>query len=206
MQTGNEQYKCFRSCISVSGLLVFFILALATLQSLIVMISEIPQNVYGQTQATVTDINIVNDLSWSPSLDSNLKPTTSSVVTIAASISDNGNNSSTPFLLPSPSSSQPSGNNNNSSSPTVGPASNTSPSNNIVNSDSPSQGHNSNKENSTNTHHNSPSSSQTNIVSSNYNHVENEHKKHKHGSTVDIINQVVSQSKQQFSGGEIPFP
>jgi hypothetical protein len=145
--------------------------------------------------------NIVRDLSWtSPSYDNNLKPTSSNIITIAASISDNGSNNSTPFLLPSPSPSQPP-NNNNSSTPAVGSASNTSPSNNVVNSNSPSQGHN-----GTNTHHDSHSSSQTKIVSSNNNHIENQHKKHKHGSTVDIINQVVSQSKGQFTGGEIPFP
>ncbi len=82
---------------------------MATLQILSILLSETPQSVYAQTQATVNDTNnnnIVRDLSWtSPWYDNNLKPTTSNVVTIAASISDNGNNSSTPFLLPSPSSS-----------------------------------------------------------------------------------------------------
>jgi hypothetical protein len=74
-----------------------------------------------------------------------------------------------------------------------------------LNSNSPPQGDNSNN-NSTNTHHDMLSSSHINIVSSNDNHVENQHKKHMHGSTDDIINQVVSQSKKQFTGGEIPFP
>jgi len=204
LHIGNDRNKCFRSSVSVTTF-ALFILAIATLQILSILISETPQRVYGQTQATVTDNNnnnIVRDLSWTSLwYDNNLKPTSSNVITIAASISDIGNNNSTPFLLPSPSSSQSS--NNNSSTPAVGPASNTSPSNNVVNSDSSSQGHNSNKENSTNTHF---SSSQTNIFSSTNNHVENQHKKHKHGSTVDIINQVVSQSKQQFTGGQIPFP
>jgi hypothetical protein len=200
LQTSDEQYKCFRSCISVR-MLVFFILALATLQSGIVLISETP-NVYGQTQVTVTDINIVSDLSWtSPSLGSNLKPTTSSVMMISAPIPDNGNNNTTPFLLPSPSSGQSSGNN----SPPPVDAGLASNNNNVLNSNSPPQGDNSNN-NSTNTHHDSHSSSQTNIVSSNDNHVSNQHKNHKHGFTVDIINKVVSQSKQQFTGGQIPFP
>jgi hypothetical protein len=188
-------------------MLVFFILALATLQSVIVLISETQQNVYGQTQATVTDINIVSDLSWaSPSLDSNLKPTTSSVMMISAPIPDYGNNNTTPFLLPSPSSGQSSGNN---SPPPVDAGLASTPlasnNNNVLNSNSPPQGDNSNN-NSTNTHHDSHSSSQTNIVSSNDNHVSNQHKNHKHGSTVDIINKVVSQIKQQFTGGQIPFP
>jgi hypothetical protein len=204
LQTGNDGNKCFRSSISVVTL-VIFILAIATLQILSIVISDTPQSVYGQTQATDTynNNNIVRWLSWtSPWYDNNLKPTTSNVITIAASISDNGNINSTPFLLPSPSSSRSSNNNNDSSTPAVGPASNTSPSNaNVVNPDSPSQG-----QNSTNTHHDSHSTSQTNILSSNTNHIENLHKKHKHGSTVDIINQVVSQSKGQFTGGEIPFP
>jgi hypothetical protein len=61
------------------------------------LISETPQNVYGQTQATVTDNNIVSDLSWaSSSLDCNLKPTTSNVMMISASIPDNNNNNTTP--------------------------------------------------------------------------------------------------------------
>ena len=183
-------------------------LAITTLQILSMLLSETSQSVYGQTQTTITDNNnnnnnnnIVRDLSWtSPSYDNNLKPTSSNIITIAALISDNGSNSSTPFLLPSPSPSE-SSNNNNSSTPAVGPASNTSPSNNVVNSNSPSQGHN-----GTNTHHDSHSNSRTKIVSSNNNHIENQHKKHNHGSTVDIISQVVSQSKRQFTGGEIPFP
>src|SRR5712691_8607796 len=145
LHTGNDRNNCFRSSISVITF-ALFTLAIATLQILSILISETPQSVYGQTQATVTDNNnIVSDLLWaSPSLDNNLKPTTSNVITIAASISDNGNNNRTPFLLPSPSSQS---SDNNSSTPTVGLASNTSPSNdNVVNSDSPSQGHNSNQE------------------------------------------------------------
>jgi hypothetical protein len=203
LQTGDEQYKCFRSCISVR-MLVFFILALATLQSLVVLISETSQNVYGQTQATVTDINIVGDLSWtSPSLDSNLKPTTSSVMMISASIPDNGNNNTTPFLLPSPSSQS---SDNNSSTPAdAGLASTPLASNNVVNSNSPPQGDNSNN-NSTNNHHHSHSISQSNTVGINGNHVSNQHKNHKHTSTADSIHQIISQSKQQFTGGEIPFP
>src|SRR5712692_6638918 len=115
-------------------MLVFFILALATLQSLVVLISETPQNVYGQTQATVTDNNIVSDLSWaSPSLDSNLKPTTSNVMMISASIPDNGNNNTTPFLLPSPSNQS---SDNNLSPPPAGIASTplASNNNNVLNS------------------------------------------------------------------------
>jgi hypothetical protein len=205
LHTGNDRNKGFRSWI-LAITLALFILAISTLQILSILISETLQSVYGQTQATVTDNNnIVRDLSWTlASLDNNLKPT-SNVITIAALISDNGNNNTTPILLPLPSSSQSS--DNNSSPPAGGLASTTSPSsNNVVNSDSPSQGHNSNKENSTNTHHDSHSSSQTNIVSSSDNQLENQHNKHKHGSTGDIINQVVSQSRQQFTGGQIPFP
>jgi hypothetical protein len=205
LQTGNEQYKCFRSCISVR-MLVFFILALATLQSLVVLISETSQNVYGQTQATVTDINNVGDLSWtSPSLDNNLKPTTSSVM-ISASIPDNGNNNTTPFLLPSPPSGQSSG--NDSPPPADAGLASTplaSNNNNVLNSNSPPQGDNSNN-NSTNNHHHSHSISQSNTVGINDNHGSDQHKNHKHTSTGDIINQIVSQSKQQFSGGQIPFP
>jgi len=186
-------------------MLVFSILALAVLQSLIVLISETSQNVYGQTQATVTDISIVGDLSWaSLSLDSNLKPTTSNVVMISTSIPDNGNNNTTPFLLPSPSSGQSSG--NNSPPPAdAGLASTPLASNNVVNSNSPPQGDNSNN-NSTNNQHHSHSISQSNTVGINNNHVSNQHKNHKHTSTGDIINKVVSQSKQQFTGGQIPFP
>ena len=205
MQTGNEQYKYFRSCVSVI-MLVFFILALATLQSLVVLISETSQNVYGQTQATVTDINIVSDLSWtSPSLDNNLKPTTSSVM-ISASIPDHGNNNTTPFLLPSPSSGQSSG---NSSPPPADAGLASTPlasnNNNVLNSNSPPQGDNSNN-NSTNTHHHSRSISQSNTVGINDNHGSNQHNNHKHTSTGDLINRIVSQSKQQFTGGQIPFP
>jgi hypothetical protein len=184
--------KCFRSSVSV-GTLVFFILAIATLQILSILISETPQMVYAQTQTTVTDNNVVRNLSWtSSSLDNNLRPTTSNVITmVAASISDNGNNNTTtPFLLPLPSSSKLS--DNNSSLTAAGPASNTSPSNNnVVNSHSPSQGH---------------SNSQNNVVSSNDNHVDNQHKKHKHGSTGGSINQVINQAKKQFNAGDIPFP
>jgi hypothetical protein len=205
LQTGDEQYKHFRSCVS-ARMLVFFILALATLQSLVVLILETPQNVYGQTQATVTGINIVGDLSLaSPSLVSNLKPT-SNLMMISASIPDNGNNNTTPFLLPSPSSGQSSG--NNSPPPADAGLASTplaSNNNNILNSNSPPQGDNSNN-NSTNTHHHSHSISQSNTVGINDNHGSDQHKNHKHGSTVDIINQIVSQSKQQFSGGQIPFP
>ncbi len=86
-------------------------LALATLQSLSVLILETPQNVSGQTQATVTDNNIVSDISWpSQSLVNNLKPTTSNLMMISGSVSDNGNNNTTPFILPSPSLGQSSGN------------------------------------------------------------------------------------------------
>jgi len=113
LQTGNDGNNCFRSSVSVVTL-ALFILAIATLQILSILISETPQSVYGQAQATVTDNNnIVRDLSWtSPWYDNNLKPTTSNVIAIAASISDNGNINSTPFLLPSPSSGQSSNNNN----------------------------------------------------------------------------------------------
>jgi len=89
------------------GPVTLFVLAIATFQILSIVISETPQSVYGQTQATVTanNNNIVRDLSWtSPWYDNNLKPTTSNVITIAASVSDNANNN-TPFVLPSPSSS-----------------------------------------------------------------------------------------------------
>ena len=206
MQTGDEQYKCFRLCIS-GRMLAFFILALAILQSLIVLISETPQNVYGQTQATVTDINIVGDLSWtSPSLDSNLKPTTSNVLMISASIPDNGNNNTTPFLLSSPSSGQSSG--NNSLPPADARLASTplaSNNNNVLNSNSQPQRDNSNN-NSTNNHHDSHSISQSSTVGINDNHVSNQHKNHKHTSTADSIHQIISQSKQQFTGGEIPFP
>jgi hypothetical protein len=185
----NDRSKFFRSSISV-GTLVLFILAISTLQILSILISETPQSVYGQTQATYNSKG--RDLSWaSPSLYNDLKPTTSNVITMAAtSISDNGNNNTTPFLLPLPSSSRSS--DNNSSPTAVGLASNTSPSNkNVVNSHSPSQGH---------------TISQTNIVSSNDNHVENQHKKHNHGSTGDPIHQVIGQGKKQFTAGDIPFP
>jgi hypothetical protein len=174
--------------------IAFFILALATLQILSILISETPRSVYGQTQATVTYNSIGRDLSWtSPSLYNALKPTTSNVITMAAaSIAHNGNNNTntTPFLLPLTSSSQSS--DNNSSPTAAGLASNTSPSNkDVVNSHSPSQGH---------------TTSQNNIVSSNDNHVDNQHKNHKHGSTSDPKRQVIGQSKKQFGAGDIPFP
>jgi hypothetical protein len=202
LHTGNGRNICFRSNISVATLA--FILAIATLQISGILIPETSQSVYGQSQVTVIDNNNkVRGLSGtSPWLDINLKPTTSNVIMIAAaSIFDNGN-SNTPLILPSPSSSQLL--NNNSSN--VGRSSNTSPSNNVVNSESHSQSLNSNNENSTNTHHYSLSSSQANIVSSNYNHVGNQHIKHIHGSIGHIINQVASQTKQQFTVGDIPFP
>jgi hypothetical protein len=183
--------KCFRSSASV-GTLVFFILAIATLQILSILISETPQMVYAQTQTTVTDNNIVRDLTWtSVSLDNSLRPTTHVITMVAASISDNGNNNSaSPFLLPLPSSSQAS--DNNSSSAPAGQISSTSPSNNNgVNSHSPSQGH---------------TNSQNSVVSSNDNQVDNQHKKHKHGSTGGSINQVINQAKKQFNAGDIPFP
>ena len=191
MHLVDDWSKCFRSSASV-GTILFFTLAIATLQILNILLSETSQSVYGQTQAAVTDNYVVRDLSWtSASLDNNLRLTTSNVITMIASISDNGNNNSAaPFLLPLPSSSRAS--DNNSGPVPAGPVSNTSPSNNNVdNSHSPSQGH---------------TNSRNNVVSSNNNHIENQHKKHKHGSTVDIINQVISQSKGQFTGGEIPFP
>jgi hypothetical protein len=184
----DDRGKCFRSSISVIAL-VFFMLATATLQilSIVISISETPQSVYGLTQATVTENNIVLD---SQSSDNNLKPMTSNLIRMAAtSISDNGNNN-TPFLLPSPSSSQ-SSSDNSTSSPAAGLASTTSPSNNVVKSHPLSQGH---------------SISQTNIVSSSDNHVDNQHNIHTHASTVDPIHRVSSQSKKQFTGGQIPFP
>jgi hypothetical protein len=198
--------KCFRSSVSLVTL-VIFILAIATLQILSILISETLQSVYGQTQATDTDKNydnIVRGLSWtSPWYDNSMRPTTSNVIAIAASISDNGNINTTPFLLPSPSSSQSSNNNNNSSTPALGPTSNTPPSNNDVNSNSASQGDNSNNGNSTDTHH---VNSHSNTVSSSNNHVQDQHKKHKHGSTGEIIHQAFGQSKQQLTVGDIPFP
>jgi hypothetical protein len=204
LHTGNDRKKCFRSSISVITL-ALFILAIATLQILSIQISETPQSVYGQTQATVTYNSIGRDMSWtSPSLYNDLKPSTSNVIPMAASISENGNNNTTPFLLPLPSSGQSS--HNNSSTLAAGRASNTSPSNNsVVNSNSP-QGNNSHKENSSNNNHDGHTSSQTNVVSSNDNHVVNQHKKHTHASTGDPIHRVISQSKKQFIVGDIPFP
>lgn len=201
LQSGNNGNKSFRSSVSVVTL-TLFVLAIATFQILSVVILETPQSVYGQTQATVTanNNNIVRDLSWrSPWYDNNLKPTTSNVITIAASVSDNANNNNTPFVLPSPSSSQSF--DNNSSPPAVGPTSNTSPSNNSVNSNSPSQGDNSNNGNSTNTHHVDQSNSHSNTVSSSNNHVQDQHKKH-----TNILHKAFGRSMQQFTGGEIPFP
>jgi hypothetical protein len=205
LHTRIARNKCFRSTISVITL-ALFALAIATLQ-ISILISETPKNVYGQTQATVTDNNsILRGLSWtSPWNYNNLKATTSNMITIAASISDNSNNNnSTPFLLPSPSSSQSS--DNNSSSPAVGPASNTSPSNNAVNSNSPSRGDNSNNGNSTDTHHFDQSNSHSNTGSSSNNHVQDQHKKHKYLWTADILHKAFGRSMQQFTGGEIPFP
>jgi hypothetical protein len=165
----------------------FFILAIAGLQFLSILISEASQSV----QATVADNNIVRELPWtSASLDNNLRPTTSNMITLAAaSISDNGNNNTTPFLLPLPSS----GSSDNNSSPSAaGRTSITSPSNNnVVNSHSPSH---------------SRAVSQTNIVSSDDNHVENQHKTHNHDSNGDSKHQVISQGKKQFNAGDIPFP
>jgi hypothetical protein len=209
LQTGNDGNKWFRSSVSVVAI-VIFMLAIATLQILSILISETPQRVYGQTQATETDNNynnnIVRGLSWiSPWYDNIMRPTTSNVIAIAASISDNGNINSTPFLLPSPSSSQSStNNNNNSSTPAIAPTSNTPPSDNAVNSNSPSQGDNSNNGNSTDTHH--VNSHSNTVSSSSNNHVQDQHKKHKHGSTGEIIHQVFGQSKQQLTVGDIPFP
>lgn len=116
LHTRDAWNKCFRSTISEITL-ALFVLAIATLQILSILISKTPKNVYGQTQATVTDNNnnIVRDLLWtSPWYNNNLKATTSNMTTITASISDNSNNNSTPFLLPSPSSSQSSDNNSRS--------------------------------------------------------------------------------------------
>jgi len=113
LHTVNDWNKCSRTSVSV-GALVFFMLAIATLQVLSMLISETQQIVYAQTRTTFTDNNIVRDLAWtSASLDNSLRPTTSNVITmVAASISDNGNNNSaSPFLLPLPSSSQASDNN-----------------------------------------------------------------------------------------------
>jgi hypothetical protein len=190
--------------------LALFVLAITTLQILSILVSETPQSVYGQTRATDTDNNnnIVHGLSWtSPWYDNNMKPTTSKVITIAASISDDGNINSTPFLLPSPSSSQSSNNNNNNSStPAVAPTSNTSPTNNVVNSNSPSRGNNSNNGTSTDTHHVDQSNSHSNAVSSSNSHVQDQHKKHKYLSTADILHKAFGRSMQQFTGGEIPFP
>ncbi|MDQ6862836.1 MAG: hypothetical protein M3044_03330 [Thermoproteota archaeon] len=181
--------------------MVFFIQALEALP-LSILISEASQRAYGQTQSTVTDYSIVRDLSWpSFSLDSKLKPT-SNVITLAASTSDNGNNNTTPFLLPSVSS----GNNLQPPAPS-GLASTTLPSNNIVdNSNSAPQGGHSNKENITNSHHDDHSISQTNIISSNDNQVADQHKIYKDSTTAHIILQLIRQGKQQFTGGEIPFP
>jgi hypothetical protein len=205
LHTRIARNKCFRSTISVITF-ALFVLAIATLQILSILISETPKNGYGQTQATVTDNNsILRVLSWtSPWNYNNLKATTSNMITIAASISDNSNNNNTPFLLPSPPSSQSS--DNNSSSPAVGPASNTSPSNNAVNSNSPSRGDNSNNGNSTDTHHFDQSNSHYNTASSSNNHVQDQHKKHKYLSAADTLPKAFGRSMQQFTGGEIPFP
>ena len=190
----HDLQTCFRSFISVITL-VSFIVIIPTLQSLSILISETAQSVYGQTQGGV--------LWTSHSLDTNLKPTTSGVITI----SDNGNNNTTPFLLPSssPSSIQSSGSN---SSPAVGGlASTTSPSNNnFDNSKSPSQNDNSNKDSSTNNSHDSHTNSQTITASSNSNHVSNQLKNHKQTFTGSLLHKVISQSNQQFTGGEIPYP
>jgi hypothetical protein len=199
----HDLQTCFRSFISVITL-VSFIVIIPTLQSLSILISETAQSVYGQTQVSILDNNILRDLLWtSHSLDTNLKPTTSGVITI----SDNGNNNTTPFLLPSssPSSIQSSGSN---SSPAVGGlASTTSPSNNnFDNSKSPSQNDNSNKDSSTNNSHDSHTISQTITASSNSNHVSNQIKNHKQTFTGSLLHKVISQSNQQFTGGEIPFP
>ncbi|MDP9288898.1 MAG: hypothetical protein M3P08_11965 [Thermoproteota archaeon] len=89
----------------------------------------------------------------------------------------------------------------------AGLASRTLPSNNnIDNSNSAPHGGNSNKENFTNSHHDDHSISQTNIISTNDNHVADQHKIHKDSTTADIILQLIRQGKQQFTGGEIPFP
>jgi hypothetical protein len=158
---------------------------MAGLQFLGIFISNSSQVVYGQTQPITSahNNNVLDLTSTSALLYNNLRLTTSNVITMAAaSISDNGNNNTTPFLLPLPS----------SSLTAAGLASNTPPSNkNIVNSHSPSQGH---------------TISQNNIVSSNDNHVDNQHKKHKHGSTGDPINHIISQAKKKFIAGDIPFP
>jgi hypothetical protein len=181
--------------------LVFFILAIEALP-LSILISEASQRAYGQTRSTVTDYSIVRDLPWpSFSLDSKLKSTTSNVITLAASTSDNGNNNATPFLLPSVSS----GNNLQPPGP-AGLASTTLPSsNNVDNSNSASQGGHSNQENITNSHLDDHSISQTNIISSNDNHVADQHKT-QDSTTAHIILQLIRQGKQQFTGGEIPFP
>jgi hypothetical protein len=100
LQSGNDGNKCFRSSVSVVAL-VIFILAIATLQLLSILISETPQSVYGQTQAIITDNNnIVRDLSWtSPSLNNDLKPTTSNVIAMVKLISNNGNNNTIPLII-----------------------------------------------------------------------------------------------------------
>jgi hypothetical protein len=48
--------------------------------------------------------------------------------------------------------------------------------------------------------------SQTNVIGSHDNQVQNQHKKHKHDSTGYSIQQIISQSKQHLSVGDIPFP
>ena len=202
LHNGKYRNKCSKSSLSVIAL-VFFILAIEALPFSI-PISEASQRAYGQTQPTVTDYSIVRDLSWASfSLDSKLKSTTSNVITLAASTSDNGNNNTTPFLLPSVSS----GNNLQPPAPPAGLASTTLPSNkNVDNSNSAPQGGHSNKENITNSHHDDHSISQTNIISSNDNHVADQHKIHKDSTTALIILQLIRQDKQQFTGVEIPFP
>ncbi len=201
LHNGKYRNNCSKSSLLVIAL-VFFILAIEALP-LSILISEASQRAYGQTQSTVTEYSIIRDLSWlSFSLDSKLKSTTSNVITLAASTSDNGNNNTTPFLLPSVSS----GNNLQPPAP-AGLASTTlSSNNNVDNSNSASQGRHSNQENITNSHHDDHSISQTNIISSNDNHVADQHKIHKDSTTAHIILQLIRQDKQQFTGGEIPFP
>ena len=201
LHNGKNRNKYSKSYLSVIAL-VFFILTIEALP-LSILISEASQRAYGQIQSTVTDHSIVRDLSWpSFSLDSKLKSTTSNVITLAAPTSDNGNNKTTPFLLPSVSS----GNNLQPPAP-AGLASTTLPSNNNVdNSNSAPQGGHSNEENITNSHHDDHSISQTNIISSNDNHVADQHKIHKDSTTAHIILQLIREGKQQFTGGEIPFP
>jgi hypothetical protein len=200
LHNGKYRNKCSKSYLLVIAL-VFFIPAIEALP-LSILISEASQRVYGQTQSTVTDNSIVRDLSWpSFSLDSKLKSTTSNMITLAALTYDNGNNNTTPFLLPSVS-----GNNLQPPAP-AGLASTTLPSsNNVDNSNSASQGGHSNQENITTSHHDDHSISQTNIISSSDNHAADQHKIHKDSNTAHIILQLIRQGKQQFTGGEIPFP